>query len=249
MVLLISETLSWLPLETQTKYKSLFWRLEAVGKYVKASIESDTLYNSQEKLRLALSETQSMRQELADDNNWQISHMMSPALESWEFLLADEFAKVRQQDVIPNVYVAGSPLEPKSKVFRGRRDVFKSLEHELSTPAEQRPTILLFGARRTGKTSVLRQLPEMLGPQVIPVAVDLQDAALEKDAAGLLYKIAEKIRSDALLFRRQEFGELSRTALDANPYSAFSDWLLKLQVTIGERWIFLNLDEYEYLER
>ena len=84
---------------------------------------------------------------------------------------------------------------------------------------------------------------------MIPVAVDLQDAALEKDAAGLLYKIAEKIRSDALQFRHQEFGELPRAALEANPYSAFSDWLQKLQETIGERWILLNLDEYEYLEK
>jgi type II secretory pathway predicted ATPase ExeA len=174
---------------------------------------------------------------------------MSTALEVWETLLADELAAAQKQEAIPNVYVAGRPLDTKSKVFRGRRDIFKSLEQELISPAEQRPAILLFGARRTGKTSVLRQLPETLGPQVIPVAVDLQDAALEKDAAGLLYKIAEKIRSDALQFRRLEFGELSRTALDANPYSAFSDWLLKLQETIGDRWILLNLDEYEYLEK
>jgi len=245
----ISEALSWLPPETRAAYKSLLLGLETVSKHAKAAIESDTLYNRQEQLRLGLDITQAMRQGFAYDPNWQISHLMSPALEVWERLLADGLALAQKQEAIPNVYVAGRPLDTKSKVFRGRRDIFKSLERELISPAEQRPAILLFGARRTGKTSVLRQLPETLGPQVIPVAVDLQDAALEKDAAGLLYRISVKIRDDALEFRHLEFSELSRTALETNPYSAFGEWLKKLQETIGERWILLNLDEYEYLEK
>jgi AAA+ ATPase superfamily predicted ATPase len=245
----ISETLSWLPPETRAAYKSLLLGLDTVSKHAKAALESDTLYNRQEQLRLALNTTQSMRQGFAYDPNWQVSHVMSPALETWERLLADELALAQKQEAIPNVYVAGRPLDTKSKVFRGRRDVFKALERELISPAEQRPAILLFGARRTGKTSILRQMPETLGPQVISVAVDLQDAALEKDAAGLLYRISEKIRNDAVQFRHIEFEELPRADLEGNPYSAFSEWLKKLQKTLGERWFLLNLDEYEYLEK
>jgi predicted AAA+ superfamily ATPase len=59
------------------------------------------------------------------------------------------------REIIPNVYVAGSPLATASKVFKGRRDLFLALERELATAAETRPTLLLFGARRCGKTSAL----------------------------------------------------------------------------------------------
>jgi uncharacterized protein len=245
----ISETLYWLPPETRAAYKSLLLGLETVSRHAKAALESDTLYNRQEQLRLGLDATRSMRQGFVYDPNWRVGHVMSPALEVWEKVLAEEYATAQKQEAIPNVYVAGRPLDTKSKVFRGRRAVFKALEQELISPAEQRPAILLFGARRTGKTSVLRQLPETLGPQVISVAVDLQDAALEKDAAGLFYRISEKIRNDALQFRHLEFGELPRAILVENPYSAFVDWLKKLGETLGERWILLNLDEYEYIER
>ena len=137
----ISETLSWLPPETRAAYKSLLLGLETVSKSAKAALESDTLYNRQEQLKFALNETQSMRQGFAYDANQQIPRLMSPALEVWETLLADELAKAQQQEAIPNVYVAGRPLDTKSKVFRGRRDIFKSLEQELISPAD---SVLLF---------------------------------------------------------------------------------------------------------
>lgn len=245
----IQETLAWLPPEAQAAYKSLLLGLETISRHAKAAVESDTAYNREEQLRQALTQTQNMRKGFAYDKNWQVSRVMVPALEVWERVFAKAIAAAQEQENIPNVYVAGRPLDPKSKVFRGRRDVFQKLERELVTPAEVRPALLLFGARRTGKTSVLRQLPETLGPGVIPVEVDLQDAALVEDAFGLFTQIAKKIRGDALQNRRVELPELSLEATQASPYTAFADWLKSVQNEIGESWILLNIDEYEYLEK
>ena len=155
----------------------------------------------------------------------------------------------QEEKGIPNVYVAGSPLALQSKVFKGRRDIFRALERELVPQADQRPALLLFGARRMGKTSVLRQLPNLIGPQVIPVMVDLQSAALSENAVSLFGKIAEAIQNSALLNRSITLADISKSALENEPYRAFSDWMEVAGKSIGERWILLCLDEYEYLEK
>jgi hypothetical protein len=154
-----------------------------------------------------------------------------------------------QKEQIPNVYVAGSPLAEKSKVFKGRRDVFRALERELATESEQRPAILLFGARRSGKSSALKQLPAVLGPLMVPVTVDLQSLALTNDAAGFYGKLAAEIKSGAFTARHFELPELPQKASQADPYAAFAGWLNQVDSALEKRWMLLCLDEYEYLEK
>jgi len=132
-------------------------------------------------------------------------------------------------------------------LFKGRRDLFLALERELATAAETRPTLLLFGARRCGKTSAIKQMPVRLGPAVIPVEVDLQSAATAEDASGLLFALAHQIKHNALTHRRIQLPALTRDDLRADPYIVFGDWLNRVEATVGARWILLCLDEYERL--
>jgi hypothetical protein len=162
--------------------------------------------------------------------------------------LRRELDALSAREIIPNVYVAGSPLATASKVFKGRRDLFLALERELATAAETRPTLLLFGARRCGKTSAIKQMPVRLGPDVIPVEVDLQSAATAEDASGLLFVLADQVRHNALTHRRVQLPPLTRDDLRADPYLVFGDWLNRVEEAVGTRWILLCLDEYERLE-
>ncbi|MCI0477877.1 MAG: hypothetical protein L0Y55_16670, partial [Anaerolineales bacterium] len=168
-------------------------------------------------------------------------------LETWEHLLGKELSGLNAREVIPNVYVAGSPLATASKVFKGRHDLFVALERELASQAESRPTLLLFGARRSGKTSAIKQMPVRLGPDVIPVEVDLQSAATAEDVRGLLFVLADQIKRNALTHRRVQLSTLTRDDLRADPYVVFGDWLNRVEDSVGARWILLNLDEYEKL--
>ncbi len=94
--------------------------------------------------------------------------------------------------------MAGNPLTTNSNEFRGRHDLSLALERELATAAEQWPALLLFGGRRCGKTSAIKQLPVRLGPRLIPVEVDMQDAVNAEGASGLLYYLAKQTRENAL---------------------------------------------------
>src|SRR5207244_5857156 len=63
---------------------------------------------------------------------------------------------------IDNPYSPGGTLKPDDPLFRGRLDLAQMLEMEL-TKGERRPTFLMTGERRMGKSSALQQLPRLLG--------------------------------------------------------------------------------------
>ena len=54
-----------------------------------------------------------------------------------------------------NPYVAGNPVI--GELFVGREDIFRRLE-ELWAGSEQKPSIVLYGHRRMGKSSILHNL-------------------------------------------------------------------------------------------
>jgi hypothetical protein len=245
----MSGSLSWLPQDTRDEMKSLLLGLDEISRHARAAVESETPYNRQEQLRLGLGLIENAQRGLAADPRWKPGPRLISALGCWEKVFSREYALAQEEKGIPNVYVAGSPLAAQSKVFKGRRDVFRALERELVSHADQRPALLLFGARRMGKTSVLRQLPNAIGPQVIPVMVDLQSIALSENAVSLLAKIAESIQNSALINRAIALPDISQKGLETDPYRAFSDWMETVGNSIGERWILLCLDEFEYLEK
>ena len=243
----IAEQFAWLPPTMPKDLENVLPPIRDIAAYTQAALESDTLYNQQTQLRSAIAQTQRVREGLALSNNRQIAARFGRALETWEQVLGKELSGLNAREVIPNVYVAGSPLATASKVFKGRRDLFVALERELASQAEQRPTLLLFGARRSGKTSAIKQMPVRLGPDVIPVEVDLQSAATAEDVRGLLFVLADQIKRNALTHRRVQLPTLTRDDLRADPYVVFGDWLNRVEEAVGARWILLNLDEYERL--
>lgn len=74
------------------------------------------------------------------------------------FMLGDE---VDMTEMPRNPYITGGPLTDPTKVgFYGRRDIYAFVRESLN--AVQRNPILLYGQRRIGKTSILRQMPNYL---------------------------------------------------------------------------------------
>jgi hypothetical protein len=244
----IAEQLAWLPPTMPRDLENVLPPLRDIAQYAQAALESDTLYNKQAQLRAAIKQTQRVREGLALSSNRRIAARFGRALETWEQVLRRELEALSAREIIPNVYVAGSPLATASKVFKGRRDLFLALERELATAAETRPTLLLFGPRRCGKTSAIKQMPVRLGPDVIPVEVDLQSATTAEDASGLLFVLADQIRHSALTHRRIQLPPLTPDDLSVGPYLAFGNWLNRVEEAVGTRWILLCLDEYERLE-
>jgi len=248
----MADRLAWLPPELPAELEMVLPAIQQICQRMKAVQESETLWNQRENLVRAQREVQSIRQGWSLSPRGTVAARFGPILENWQKFLARQEAVLAEQQaregLVPNVYVVGSPLVTGSRVFKGRRDLFLTLERALSGTAEQRPTLLLYGQRRSGKTSVLHQLPVRLGPDCIPVFVDMQSAANAESATGLLYSLSQAMVEAARDLHRLQLPGLSREELAADPYMAFQGWLAQVEGVLDQRVILLNLDEYERLE-
>lgn len=148
---------------------------------------------------------------------------------------------------IPNPYVPGRPLGPASPLFYGREDVFDFISQN-AQGMRQRNILILIGQRRTGKTSVLLQLPLRLGDQYIPVYLDGQSLGLTPGLPALLYDVATTI-GDTLRDRGIEVRVPSLEELQSRTARVFEqEFLRDVRAATGDRTILLILDEFEELE-
>ena len=79
-----------------------------------------------------------------------------------------------------------------------------------------------------GKTSILNQLPRLLGPDFAPAVVDCQNPAVTGSEATLLRYLSRAL-SEGLRRRRVVVEALTASQLAREPYAVFDDWLEKVE--------------------
>jgi hypothetical protein len=145
---------------------------------------------------------------------------------------------------IPNPYIVGNPIKDP-KMFFGREDDFLYVQKKFSGGKEG-GMIVLCGARRSGKTSVLFQiLNGRLGDDFLPVLIDMQSMAI-RDDRDLLGKLAQEIVT-AVNHRDISIDDFSAKAVD-NPFTALENLVKKINVAVSDKKLVLMFDEYELFE-
>lgn len=147
---------------------------------------------------------------------------------------------------IPEAYIAGSSLDPESAkdLFKGRSDLMREIER-LSL-ASQPPVLLLYGGRRSGKTSLLKYLPKQLPSDIIPLAIDLQGSASSTTLYGVARFFAEETIRVAKN-RNLKLPPIDLEDFDRDPFPALQRWMDRAEQSIkGKRFLWC-LDEYERL--
>jgi hypothetical protein len=150
-------------------------------------------------------------------------------------------------EIFPNPYIAGNPIKSENMFF-GREDVFKFLNTKLRPGLDV--AIVLYGQRRTGKTSILFRLEEgKLGPNFIPVYIDIQAVPTGNDEE-FLHEVAKIIMETLENYQLKSFSSLEEF-FDAirgeTPYVAFGDFLNECSHIIGEKCLLIMFDEYDRL--
>jgi uncharacterized protein len=180
-------------------------------------------------------------------------------VKKWQTIARDERQQIEQNldkfGQIDNPYIPGQVLKLRDSLFVGRRDLVQQLGEALSK-GKYRPTFLLTGERRMGKSSTLEQLPNLLGAHYLSILFDLQKRGISSSADTFLGTIAEEVEK-ALSFRGirvkklkyehlQEAGKKNEAAI----YRLFDQWLEGLEHTLEQenRTLFLLFDEFEKLE-
>lgn len=174
----------------------------------------------------------------------------------WRTLVAEAGGRLGEQvqhKRVVNPYVAGNPV--KGGLFVGRDEILGQLE-ELWLKTGQVDSLVLYGHRRMGKSSILQNLPHRLDPATNWV-VDFNLQTVNRSHTGsLLFDLASKMR-DAVLRHPDvqiptstsaEWTVPEESTFRANYQRAFSQWLDRLTPLVAGRRFIIAIDEYELLE-
>ncbi|MBN2148049.1 MAG: hypothetical protein JW726_11700 [Anaerolineales bacterium] len=147
---------------------------------------------------------------------------------------------------IPNPYVVGTPLQTGSPLFFGRADIIAYVQENLA--ASHRNNLVLIGQRRTGKTSLLKQLPGCLSDDYLPVYLDGQALGLDPGMPNFFLTLATEM-AFALEDRGFQIDSPELEAFQSSPAATFErNFIGQVREAIGNRHLLLMLDEFEELE-
>ncbi len=159
-----------------------------------------------------------------------------------------EFIQVDKpfQRIFPIPYVTGTPLQSE-QMFVGRQDVFNFVREQL-LGTSQNNVIVLHGQRRTGKTSILYRLNEVLADTHLSVLIDMQGKAARGEV-DFLYAIA-----DDIVYALENQGIMvdlpTRQEFEESPEFFFrSRFLRRITDTLGDKNLLLMFDEFEELQK
>jgi hypothetical protein len=226
---------------------NIFPRMQRIAEDVTSALKSENLTLRErglervlEKLNLLPSQLPSLGLQANDTKRWQ------PVISRWHNLIEIELSKKQKlsRGELRNPFQYGNPLQRSQvNLFKGRQAFADNIVRLLLD--HNRPTIVLHGPRRCGKTSFLNNLPRLLPSDWVPIYVDMQSAAATADEISFLRTLARSIRRDGRSQGIQILNEPDRDSLQAAPYDTFETWLEAVLTELGPRQLLLNLDEFE----
>ena len=115
-----------------------------------------------------------------------LPEVFRPAAQSWQQQAEQELILARRQrdKALEQVFRAGDPVDPDEEAFTPREAIIGQLEAHLTQPSGC-PGIVLYGRRRMGKTTVLKNLPLLLPETMIPVFFSAQNPRVFSGPASL----------------------------------------------------------------
>jgi len=250
----LAEKIDWTtdaPVELPVELTAALPRFDRTAGHVGQYFVLHSAYRKGEALSRAVAEVVALQRSLIAARGKAVPRLLQVANE-WHRLLEEEREIFRTQTKakreIPNPFVFGNPVvETEYNVFTGRQDIVRQVEESM-LGATQAPTLLLHGPRRMGKTSILNQLPRLLGPGFAPAVVDCQNPAVTGSVATLLRYLSRALNT-GLRRRRVTVKPLTAAALEHEPFAAFDEWLDSVEQAMPKKMrVLLCLDEYERLQ-
>lgn len=159
----------------------------------------------------------------------------------------------RPQKFIPidNPYTTGTPLH-NSQMCYGREAPLAYLHDNLTRTTAQ-TVLVLYGQRRSGKTTLLNQLvkTDMLA-QHVAVMVDMQNLAYEFEIGRFFFKISywicKTMRKKGLPVPEPVQQDFVSASGMSDPLFSFELFLDQVENFLDKRQLILLLDEFEELE-
>jgi hypothetical protein len=174
--------------------------------------------------------------------------------ERWRDILARAGGQIAEQVLrqpVENPYEGYSGL-PVERTFVGREGVLARLERLwAASPRAPLPSIILYGHRRMGKTSIIQHLYRHRSPETLIARTDMQDLAMADHTGQLLLGFAREIHAAAREAHLDvgpvpDGGDYASTGIARLALNAL---LERLDPQMDGRRLTLAVDEYEIAEK
>ena len=225
--------------------------LEELAQLAEQHLAATLRYNRVRALERLRDGAEDLARVLAVERAW-LARMLAEVATGWAAVAAARLEEIGESQkaggFIENPYVFGQPIEEtETNLFVGRRDVVREIEVSLLRAA-QKPALVLWGPRRMGKTSVLVQLPRLLGPEFAPAFLDMQAMQARESVEAFFASVTEAAAA-GLRRRGMEVEALGESELASSPFSVFARWTKEVERKLGrDHYLLLCLDEFERLE-
>jgi hypothetical protein len=154
----------------------------------------------------------------------------------------EEARRDATRELTPQVFHAGDPVDLEQEAFVPRYAVIGELEQQimLSTGC---PGIVLYGCRRMGKSTILRNLSNFLPTNVTPVVVSMQRPEMFTSIASLTGFVSRELRA-------QLDGTGGGNA-EVSDLTGFFQYLTIVndRLEAGDKRLLLAVDEYETIDQ
>ncbi len=226
-------------------------RLRGVALEAQVAVESISKLNRSAALGRAVSVLTEMIVDVEDTCPDAERPIAQQIVEQWRDVLSKAAGEVGQVAItkpVTNPYVVGNPVT--GKVFVGREEVFRRLEELWGADAVQRvPSVVLFGHRRMGKTSILQNLGHRFGANTIVAYLTMQRVGRVANTGELLTAFALALYDALSSAGIMTLGEPQSVDFAGNGYAAFDRFLANARRAIGVRRVILSIDEFELVEK
>lgn len=238
--------------ELQGPADTLLRSFTRISKDVATALSQKSTYNQRLSLTSIADHLDSLVRELTRSSD-KYAARFRPIAQRWSNIVSltiedlTKESELRQE--IDSPYIIGVPLNQQQAVFVGRTDISARIEQLLLD--RRRPPLLLYGQRRTGKTSLLNNLGRLLPQSIVPLFVDLQGpASRAKDSTGFLYNLTKEMIRSAQEQRGLTLPAVTRQDLADDPFTVFDEWLDAVETALGQdNTALLTLDEFEVLDK
>ncbi len=164
-------------------------------------------------------------------------------VENWKNSLLNVASKIGELSIhktLLNPYIIGDPVQ--GMLFVGREEIMRQLE-EVWINKQKLQSAVIFGHRRMGKTSILRNISTRLDEKVKLVYVNLLTVGNSIQGVGeVLMAIADSL-SDTLQIPPPDDHSLINL-----PYRTFERYLKQIETQLGDTGLIIALDEFEQIE-
>jgi len=178
-----------------------------------------------------------------------IDSLIDRVVRTWKSILSAEGgrlgrAQLARPIVIP--YQVGNPVV--GDLFVGREDIMARLQG-LWAPGRQPESVVIYGHRRMGKSSILKNISQRVADTAPVVDFNMQVSGFVADTAELLYAIAEKVHDSLDVDLQAMIPEPDRTEFDGGDAYRALERLLSKAADLSKKRVIITIDEFELIDQ